>query len=314
MLTIIAAQALAAAASPDLAPRSLQHQGRTRSWSEHVPAACVRPATPCLTVLMLHGGSPPELRQRMAQRSGRERTPELVATATGMVDAARRDGFILIVPKAADGNWADGREGVAAGIDDVGFLRAVLADVGKRAAISPERTFSAGVSNGGMMSFRLACEASDRIRGVGAVVANMSVDLAAACPKGRPVDIVQVLGAADPLMKYDGGRIPSQGGNGTTSAADTLRLWSARLDAPTAAERKLNEEVTLRTVTARNGRIAQYTLASYGHGWPSGSEGELAGAGGFAGRMMQRLRGTNPTRFDATRVLIDFFKATPPRR
>ena len=51
------------------------------------------------------------------------------------------------------------------GVDDVGFLRALVASLGQRYPLDPERIFVAGFSNGGRMTLRLACEAPDVYRG-----------------------------------------------------------------------------------------------------------------------------------------------------
>lgn len=297
--------------------RSVEHDGRTRTWTEFVPAACSAPNARCMTVVLLHGGGGGRGRGRRpwarAERPGGDPEPgraPLVAALverTGMAAAARQDGFVLLVPVAVDGNWNDGRPGIAEGIDDVGFLRAMLADAGRRTPIDPERTFVTGVSNGGLMSFRMACEASDAVRAIAPVVANMGQVLASRCPRGRPVDVIQILGERDPLMPYGGGGIGGRAGGsrgGVMSADDSLRFWSGRLEGAAMSQETPSPDVTLRRATGRNGQVEQYSLSDYGHGWPGADEGR---------GLLRRIRGENPSGFDATRRVLAFFASRRPR-
>ncbi len=88
-------------------------------------------------------------------------------------------------------------------VDDVAFLRALVADVQARRAVKPGHIFLVGHSNGAFMSLRLACEASDLFTGVVAVSGSTWKD-AARCPAGQAVPILLVHGDKDSSVPYEG--------------------------------------------------------------------------------------------------------------
>ena len=86
--------------------------------------------------------------------------------------------------------------------DDVGFARAVVADIASRFCVDRRRIFSTGMSNGGYMSERLACNASDLVAAVAPVSAlGYSIQK---CEPTRPVPIIVFNGTEDPLVRYTG--------------------------------------------------------------------------------------------------------------
>jgi polyhydroxybutyrate depolymerase len=89
-------------------------------------------------------------------------------------------------------------------VDDVQFIRDLLDQLPGMAAVDPERVYATGMSAGGAMSHRLACELADRIAAAG-VVAGPMVD--APCAPSRPVPMIAFYGTADPLVNYEGGRV-----------------------------------------------------------------------------------------------------------
>ena len=89
-------------------------------------------------------------------------------------------------------------------VDDVAFLRALIADVNRAHPVDPARVFLIGHSNGGFMALRMACEAGDLIAGVVSLAGATWLD-GARCPSGRPVSVLQVHGTADAVIGYGGG-------------------------------------------------------------------------------------------------------------
>src|SRR5690606_41449164 len=83
-------------------------------------------------------------------------------------------GFIAVFPNglspARSGMLATWNAGACCArardeqVDDVGFLRAVLADVKRRIRVDASRVYVVGMSNGAMMAYRIACQASGDIR------------------------------------------------------------------------------------------------------------------------------------------------------
>src|SRR5690606_19317480 len=87
-------------------------------------------------------------------------------------------------------------------VDDVAFLRAVVADVSRRASIASQRVYAIGMSNGAMMSYRLACEAGDVFHGIMTVA---GTDNTKQCQPQQPVPVLHIHASDDPLVLFDGG-------------------------------------------------------------------------------------------------------------
>jgi polyhydroxybutyrate depolymerase len=197
-----AAAAPAVTTSPGTHEFSLEHEGRKRPYLLHVPSR-LDPSKPVPVVLALHGGGGTMHHQADDQRYG-------------LVTKAESAGFAVVFPNgngamgtAQFATWnAGGCCGVSVrrNIDDVGFLRAVIDDVKRRLLVDPERVYSIGMSNGAMMSYRLACEMPETIRGVMAVA---GTDNAPACTPARGVSILHVHAVDDDHVPFGGGRGPA---------------------------------------------------------------------------------------------------------
>ena len=133
---------------------SLQFQGRKRTYLVHVPPS-YNGSRPVPLVLVLHGG--------MGNAAGTEKL-------TGMSAKADKEGFIVVYP---DGTGLLGDRiltwnvgfgfgyALRKNVDDVGFMKALVANLGTKYSIDRARVYATGISNGGMMSYRLASDASD---------------------------------------------------------------------------------------------------------------------------------------------------------
>ncbi len=87
-------------------------------------------------------------------------------------------------------------------VDDVGCTRAVLDDLAKAANVDAKRVFATGISNGGIMCYRLASELSDRIAAIAPVSGTMGT---AACNPKRPVSVMHFHGSDDKFVPFNGG-------------------------------------------------------------------------------------------------------------
>jgi polyhydroxybutyrate depolymerase len=130
----------------------------------------------------------------------------------GFAGAANRHGFNAVFADGIKRRWQDGRIPRRHPIDDVGFIRALVGHLVASHIADPRRLYLVGISNGGMMSYTLACRAGGLFAGVATVIATMpSVDHGCAL---KPMPLVMFNGSADPLVPYNGGtvaRIPMQG-------------------------------------------------------------------------------------------------------
>jgi len=296
LLACVAAAALAGAET--LAPGDyrfeLQIGGRSRSYLAHVPPQAKAAALP--VVVSLHGGGGNAEQHRRS---------------TGMDAAADRDGYIAVYPNGSGRQrgrfltWNAGNccgYAQAEGVDDVGFIAAVLDDLARRAAIDPLRIYVAGHSNGGMMAHRLGEALPERIAAI-ASVAGAHVPAAAG---GRAMPVLQIHSADDPRAPYGGGlgppfpftdiRVPHP------SVEATLSAWVARDgcdSVPADREAREADGHTARLLVYGNCRdgaeVALWRLTGTGHGWPG------------AAPALERLLGPTTRVIDANTEIWRFF-------
>ncbi len=291
-LLLAAASALASPAARALEPGShelsLRHEGRERGFIVHVPKA-YRADRPAPLVLALHGGGG---------------SMEVMAKDRlyGLVSQSEASGWIVVFPNGYSrlgGKLATWNAGICCGAardrasDDVGFLRAVVTDVQRRLAIDPQRIFATGMSNGGMMSYRLACEASDVFRAVAAVAGTDGTD---GCRPGRPVPVFHLHARDDDRVLFNGGS-----GSASDTHADfvsvpaTVDKW-ARLNACSGPTQTVLQRpgVTceVRSGCAGGAEVRLCVTDSGGHSWPGGRKA---------------LGGQGSTALDATEAIWDFF-------
>ena len=159
----------------------------------------------------------------------------------GWVQLADRQRFLLVVPNGTNGKtgdahsnrqtWNDLRSNPVESqsqADDVGFVRALLDRLEAEYATDPSRVYVTGNSNGGMMTYRLLLEMTDRFAAAAAFIANIPVETQAPLPPRRAVPLLIWSGTRDRLMKYDGGEII--GGRGTVRSVPETVAWWVRVN------------------------------------------------------------------------------------
>ena len=117
------------------------------------------------------------------------------------------EGFVVLTPEGLDSSWNGGDccgDSMMRDVDDVRFVREAVADASARTCVDGNRVYATGMSNGGFMSFRLACEASDLFAAVASVTGTMGLS-DEACNPGRPVPVLSIHGTDDSIVPYDGG-------------------------------------------------------------------------------------------------------------
>jgi len=177
-------------------------------------------------VVLLHGGT-----QTAADIWGETSLPTLGA----------REGFLVVAPEALARHWNDQRNPTAT-VDDVRFLKAVIAEVVAQDHGDPSAVFMVGSSHGGFMTMRFACDAGETLRAAASLLSTMPDALARSCKSPRPLPWLAVNGTEDPSVPFGGqvdgtvrrGEIQA----GLRSADDTFRFWADRAGcaAPVARE------------------------------------------------------------------------------
>lgn len=112
-----------------------------------------------------------------------------------------RHGFIVAYPDSIDGRWnyLHGIPGAAAGPDDPGFLLALTDLLSETYNIDPGRRYLIGISNGGFMAQRIACDARVRFAAFASVAAGGFAALPGNCQRRAPIDALYLHGTADEL-------------------------------------------------------------------------------------------------------------------
>jgi polyhydroxybutyrate depolymerase len=241
----------------------------SRRYLLHVPAS-YRSGTAMPVVVLFHGG---------------QGSATTIANITGKDTFsifADRAGFIAIYPNSVSGTWDDGRDTVTVATNDVAFVDALLDEVAKDYHVDTKRVYATGISNGGMMTHRLACDLTKRFAAVATVAANMPVSLSTKCSPSRAMPIAMLSGDSDPLMPYAGGSIPSGISGNVLSVVDTVKFWSNKngLVATAKTSSLTDADTTDGTTTmlleygaaGSSNDIALYSIRGGGHTWPSGTQ------------------------------------------
>jgi polyhydroxybutyrate depolymerase len=250
----------------------MEHTGLERIYRLIVPAS-YDSAAPMPLILALHGGG---------GDGG-----QMCALVGGVQELAEEHGFLVVCPDAIENHWNDGRgneryRSQAEDIDDVGFLLALIERLRQDFNIDPTRIYVTGASNGGMMTQRMACEASETFAAAAVLIASQPVNLH--CEPRRPISILFMNGTDDPLMPYQGGQVHffRQQLGEVLSTEQTVAMWAFANGCDPASETTLlpdldPEDGTRIQLDAYAGctlgvRVMLYTVQGGGHTWPGGSQ------------------------------------------
>jgi polyhydroxybutyrate depolymerase len=223
--------------------------------------------------------------------------------------AADSAGFVVAYPDSRNRAWAVSEEccGVSArdGIDDTAFVAAVVESVSGQLPVDPRRTYVAGISNGGMLAYRLACDTS-----IFTAVVALSATMLGDCPAPEPISVLHIHGTADETIPYTGGpgRWDGAGRDGVPGTVDgppvpdLAQRWR-QIDQCAAPQTSTEATVTTAAASCPDGRaVTLITIDGAGHQWP-GSRQRAAG----------RLLGLDrpATELDATATGWQFFASHP---
>jgi len=273
----IAALALLLAARAGAASdeRRLEHGGLTRVYRVHLPPSYA-PGTAAPLVIYLHGGG------------GNART----AFLDGMDKTADRLGFILAAPAGTGktrmgrlrgewngGAWDGGR--CCGEADDVGFIRAMIVDLSKRYSVDPRRIYATGLSNGGLMTNRLACELADTLAAVATVAPGA---IPGDCKPARPIPVMDIQGTADTCNPIDGsaptnpicGRMPYKRMNAGRVVAAWLKLDRCSQES-VPGYKNGGASCVVYPHCAGGAEVEFCKVEGMGHAWPGGLEARAIG-------------------------------------
>ena len=129
---------------------------------------------------------------------------------TGFQSIAESEKFIIIypqgtiLPSTGETHWNVGGWTVGSTTDDVDYLFSLIDWAYSEYKIDRDRVYSTGMSNGGFMSYRLACDLSFKIAAIASVTGSMTPQTYDSCSPSHPTAILQIHGTADGVVPYAG--------------------------------------------------------------------------------------------------------------
>lgn len=194
---------------------------------------------------------------------------------TNMNATADANSFVVIYPAGLNNSWNIGAAGVYHfGTDDVGFLSKVIDTAQTLYGIDPKRVYACGLSNGGYMSHRLACELSDKVAAIAAVAGCLTDSMAYYCNATRKVPVMQIHGTADPIVPYTGA-VASLSTEETVAFWASFDLCGTTSDTTNLPNTDATDGCTVQKIDypncADNSRVLLYKIINGGHTWPNGT-------------------------------------------
>ncbi|WP_431235229.1 extracellular catalytic domain type 1 short-chain-length polyhydroxyalkanoate depolymerase [Mycolicibacterium psychrotolerans] len=247
-LFVVAACAPATGFAPGVSAHTIQVGGIDRDYRLYIPEGLPKSAP---LVVMLHGWT------GSAEQAQRE---------YGWDEQADSAKFVVAYPDGVGGSWnADGCCGQASkdDVDDVGFITAAVRNITEKLDIDPARIYLAGISNGGIMAYKLACNTS-----LFAAIGPDAATQLAACPAPRPTSVLHIHGTEDRLVRYDG-----QPGTAlpiaTMTPPDVSAFWR-NVDHCEPPATTVDGDLTTSAASCPSGRgVELITVAGGEHDWPS---------------------------------------------
>jgi polyhydroxybutyrate depolymerase len=232
--------------------RTIIHEGIEREYILHVPEN-LNNDSPIVFVIHGYTGS-----------------AEGIAAYSGMNSIAEREGFIAVYPQGTIDSYGNAFFNVSYGfndestINDVSFIRELVKSISHEFNLKRKKAFATGMSNGGEMSYLLACTSSDLFKAVAPVAGVLMKGLKDSCELNSPVPVFEIHGTADKISLFEGDLNNEEG-------------WGAYYDLPSTidffAERYQLVNKTVKQITSKESG-ADYDIFFERH-WTNDLEEEV---------------------------------------
>lgn len=272
--------------------RSLTIDDQKRTYLVHIPES-YDSEKPTPVVLALHGWT---------------MNGPMMARFCGMNTKSDEAGFIVVYPSGtgrkpllfwnAGGDW----EGMGRQSDDVAFIGKLLDELATQVNMNVKRVYACGMSNGGMMCYRLAAEMSDRIAAIAPVAGTIAIE---ECAPKRPVPVIHFHGTQDTMVPFETAEGKVRASLRGTTVDDSIQTW-IRLNGCDANSKAID-------VLSQPGDDLKVTRTCYGPG-KEGAEVLLivvdGGGHTWPGRK-PRFRGKSAMNISANDLIWEFFEKHP---
>ncbi len=214
-----------------------------RPFTLHVPTG-VSAARPAPLLVMLHGyGATGAIEEAYLRFTAAADAHNMLYAFADGTPNARGSRFWNATDACCDPNRS---------VDDSAYVTAIIANVKASHAVDPKRVYLLGHSNGGFLSYRMACDHSDEIAAIASIAGATWSDPKRCSPK-RAISILEIHGTGDQTIKYDGG---STGFATYPSATTTVSTWAGyngcrrTPDTPAPAPVAIEDKLPPATVTS----------------------------------------------------------------
>lgn len=266
---------------------SLKSSGIGRVSVLHVPAR-YEPTEGAPLVLNFHGFTSDGWQQQILTR---------------MDATSEARGFIVAYPSGVAASWNAGQCCGTAwldAVDDVQFVKDLIAKISDEYCIDPKRIYATGMSNGGFIAHRLGCELADTFAAIAPVAGVLGV-APGACKPSRPMPVLHFHGTSDPLVPYGGGypvlKLDMAGTLNFRSVKDTVATWrnlNGCVGEPEILYAKGDATCERWADCSPGAEVTLCTIDRGGHTWPGGVPIPM---------------GKTSSSISATETMADFFEA-----
>ncbi len=239
------------------------NQGQRRTYYLHTPPSSTA-TQPLPLVVALHGSG----------MQGKD-----MAEKTALSKLADQAGFIVVYPDGLKQKWNVSGRGPE---DNVQFVHALIDHMQQLRSIDAQRIYVVGLSNGGILAQKLACEAPDQIAAIATVAASLPVQFSSHCQTQKPVSLLMINGTADSVVPWQGGAAPKVKVGRNLSIPpipDVVNFWQQHNACPASGrvEQPSNlVEVTDYLSCQAQSEVMLVALQGAGHVWAGGGYGQSA--------------------------------------
>ena len=255
--------------------RTLTSGGRTRRFRLFVPESARNGPAPL--VLNLHG---------------LVETAQLQEYYSAMNAKAAERGMVVVYPQGVGNSWNAGTccgRAMDERVDDVRYLRELVREIESELCVDKARVYATGMSNGAIMSYRLACEASDVFAAIAPVD---GADAFPSCRPKRPIPILAFNGKSDPLVRWEG-----TWSEDLAPAQKTVASWRERNRCTSQAATLYRRGDALCEAPRCAADTISCVIDGGGHTWP--------------GAIVFPFLGHTSSDVDSTSTMLDFFLDHP---
>ncbi len=267
--------------------------GEIRNYWTYIPSGMDQ-SKPAPLLFVLHGSA----------GSGEDM---MAVTQRGFEQLADKEKFVVIYPDALERRWNE----QGGTVNDAGFLLTIVDQLAAAHIIDRRQVYVVGISNGGMMAQRMACEYSDRVAGIATIAGSLPEKLASTCKPSNAVSVMIIHGTEDPIVPWNGGAVAGFEEFGKVlSVRATVEFWSknSRCSGKTVVVQQpdldrqdgtqVRQEAFLHCSDKKEVLLVE--VQGGGHTWPGGYQ-----------YLPERFIGKTSRDIDASRLIWDFFRRTP---